>query len=347
MKQDKKSFASDNNAGIHPKILQAIANGNHGHVPGYGDDPYTKNAIKKFQEHFGDDIEVYFVFNGTGANVLSLKAMTQSFEAVICAQTAHLNVDECAAPEKFTGCKLLTIATSDGKLTVELIQQHMHGFGDQHHVQPKVVSITQSTELGTVYSVAEIKKIADFAHRQDMLLHMDGARLANAAASLNISLRAITKDAGVDVLSFGGTKNGMLLGEAVVFFNKKLAKNFPYIRKQGMQLVSKMRFISVQFETLLSDNLWHDNAKHANTMAQKLMKKIIEIPQIKITQAVQANAIFAAIPKEIITKLQEKYFFYVWNEEKHEVRWMTSFDTTEQDIDDFINCIQDSLKAFV
>lgn len=343
--KNKKSFASDNNAGIHPEILTAIVNANQGHVVGYGDDEYTARAIKKFQEHFGNDIEVFFAFNGTGANVLGLKAITDSFNAIICAATAHLNVDECGAPEKFLGCKLLTVPTLNGKLTVDLVQRHVHGFGDQHHVQPKVISITQSTELGTVYAQAEIKALADFAHHHTMLLHMDGARIANAAASLSLPLRAITKDVGVDVLSFGGTKNGLMLGEAVIFFNKSLAKNFPYIRKQGMQLASKMRFISAQFIALLTNDLWLHNAAHANKMAKKLADSLQQIPEIKITQEVMANGVFAIIPKELIAKLQEKYFFYVWNEERNEVRWMTSFDTTEEDIQNFVNFIVQILKS--
>lgn len=334
-----KSFASDNYAGIHPEILQAITAANVGHVGAYGNDPYTQHAVNKFKEHFGENIEVFFVFNGTAANCLSLKSATQSYNAIICAETAHINVDECGAPEKFTGCKLLTLATEDGKLTIDLIKQHMHGFGDQHHIQPKVISITQTTELGTVYSIDEIKKIADFAHRNNCLLHMDGARISNAAASLNATLRQLTVDAGVDVLSFGGTKNGMMLGEVVIFFDKELAKNFQYIRKQGMQLASKMRFISAQFIALLSNELWLKNATHANKMAKLLAEKIKSIPHITITREVQANAVFAILSEKIIPQLQEKYFFYVWNNQTNEVRWMTSFDTTEQDINEFVDFI--------
>lgn len=334
-----KSFASDNYAGIHPDVLQAIAAANVGHVGAYGNDQYTQHAVKKFKEHFGENIEVFFVFNGTAANCLSLKSATQSYNAIICAETAHINVDECGAPEKFTGCKLLTLATEDGKLTIDLIKQHMHGFGDQHHIQPKVISITQTTELGTVYSIDEIKKIADYTHQNNLFLHMDGARISNAAASLNATLRQLTVDAGVDVLSFGGTKNGMMLGEVVIFFDKELAKNFQYIRKQGMQLASKMRFISAQFIALLSNELWLKNATHANKMAKLLAEKIKSIPHITITREVQANAVFAILSEKIIPQLQEKYFFYVWNNQTNEVRWMTSFDTTEQDINEFVDFI--------
>src|SRR5687767_1934292 len=232
----KRSFASDNNAGVHPEMIDAIRAANEGHVVAYGDDPFTERAVKVFQKHFGKDIAVYFVFGGTGANVLGLKAMTNSYEAVVCAETAHINVDECGAPEKFAGCKLLSLRTPDGKLRVEQIKPLLHGVGFEHHVQPRVISVSQATEMGTVYTKNEIKTLARFAHDHNMLLHVDGARIANAAASLKASLKEITADVGVDVLSFGGAKNGMMYGEAVVFFDEKLANNFKYIRKQGMHL---------------------------------------------------------------------------------------------------------------
>ncbi len=339
----KKNFASDNNSGVHPEILQAIEEANAGHVVAYGDDPYTELAKEKFREHFGENIDVYFVFNGTAANVLGIKALTRSYHAVVCADVAHLNEDECGAPEKFTGCKLLTVDSPDGKLTVEGIRQHLHSFGFEHHVQPKVVSITQATEMGTVYSMEEIRAIADLTHRHGMFLHMDGARIANAAVGLKTSLREITADAGVDVLSFGGTKNGMMLGEAIVFFNPELSRDFKYYRKQGMQLGSKMRFISAQFVALLSNDLWRKNAARANRMARLLAEKVREIPGIKITQPVQANGVFTIVPPEIVPKLQEKYFFYIWDEEISEVRWMCSFDTTEEDVNDFVRVIREMM----
>jgi threonine aldolase len=339
-----RSFASDNNAGIHPTVMEAIAAVNDGHVIAYGDDPFTARAVNKFREHLGKDTEVFFVFGGTGANVLGLKAATQPHHAIICAQTAHINVDECGAPEKFTGCKLLPISTPDGKITVEQIKPLLHEVGFEHHVQPRVVSIAQATEMGTVYTRRELKKLADFAHDQGMLLHMDGARIANAAASLNESLSAITKGAGVDILSFGGAKNGMMYGEAVVFFDKNLAKDFKYTRKQGTHLPSKMRFISAQFEALLSNELWRKNAQHANRMAQLLARELEKIPQIKVTQKVEANGVFALVPKKYIAPLQKQYFFYVWNEETSEVRFMTSFDTTESDIRDFVALIKKIVK---
>ena len=345
MKQNiKRGFASDNNSGIHPDVLKAIEEANVGHVIAYGDDTYTKRAIKKLKEHFGEEIDVYFVFNGTGANVLGMKQVTDSFNSIICAETAHINVDECGAPEKFTGCKLLTVPTEDGKITVEKIKYHMHGFDFEHHSRPKVISITQATELGTVYTSEEIKKITDYAHEYNVLVHMDGARLCNAAVSLNVGLRDITDNVGIDILSFGMTKNGGMNSEAIIFFNKILSKDFKYIRKQGMQLASKMRFMAVQFETLLSNNLWWRNAKHANNMAQILAEKVLEIPQITITQKVESNGVFAIVPTEYISKLQEEFFFYMWDEERSEVRWMTSFDTTEEDILKFVKELKHIVK---
>lgn len=338
--KNKRGFASDNNAGVHPEILEALVRANQGHVVAYGDDPYTESAVGKFEEIFGQDISVCFVYNGTGANVLSLQALTDSFQAVICAETAHINEDECGAPEKFTGCKLLTIATENGKITVDQIKPRLQVLGNEHHAQPKVISITQATELGTVYRPGEIETITRFAHENGLLVHLDGARVSNAAVSLGTGLREITRDLGIDVLSFGGTKNGIMFGEAVVFFNPALARDFKFIRKQGTQLASKMRFIAVQFEALLTDDLWRRNARHANSMAALLEEKVRKIPQITITQPVDANAIFAAIPERHIQTLQQEYFFYLWDEEQSIARWMTSFDTTEEDIMNFVRLLK-------
>jgi threonine aldolase len=339
-----RSFASDNNAGVHPKVLEAVVSANQGHVIAYGDDPYTDAATKRFRDELGKDIDVYFVFGGTGANVLGLKSVTQPYHAVLCAETAHINVDECGAPEKFTGCKLLAAKTSDGKLTAAHLKHFLHGVGFEHHVQPRVISISQATEMGTVYTPAELRALAKFAHDNDMLLHMDGARIANAAVSLKSSLREITRDTGVDVLSFGGAKNGTMYGEAVVFFDKNLSRDFKYLRKQGTHLPSKMRFISAQFEALLTNELWRKNAGHANRMAQILARELKQLPQITITQKVESNGVFAILPAKHIPQLQKKYFFYVWNEETSEVRFMTSFDTTEDDIYAFVALIKKTIK---
>jgi len=340
----KRSFASDNNAGVHPEIIDALKAANEGHVVAYGDDPFTARAVKVFQKHFGKDVAVFFVFGGTGANVLGLKAITNSYEAVVCAETAHINVDECGAPEKFTGCKLLTVRTPDGKLRPEDIKPLLHGVGFEHHVQPRVISVSQATEMGTVYTKSELKTLARFARDHNLLLHVDGARIANAAISLNASFKEITAEAGVDVLSFGGAKSGMMYGEAVVFFDKNLAADFKYIRKQGMHLPSKMRFISAQFETLLGTDLWRRSAAHANRMARLLASELEKIPGVKLTQPVEANGVFAEIPEKFVPALQKKYFFYVWNEETSECRFMASFDTTEADIRDFVALVRRTVK---
>jgi threonine aldolase len=336
----ERGFASDNNSGIHPAILESIKKVNTGHRIAYGDDPVTKLAVNKFKQHFGKDIDVYFVFTGTGANVLGLQAVTESFQSVICSDVSHLNVDECGAPENFSGCKLETIQTSDGKILPSDIAPFLHAFGNEHHSQPKAVSITQSTELGTVYSLDEIKEIAGFTHKNGMLLHMDGARISNAAVSLGLDFKTITKDAGVDVLSFGGTKNGMMIGEAVVFFKKEYSRNFKYIRKQGMQLGSKMRFISAQFEEFLSNDLWKKNALQANEMAKLLARELEKIPECRITQKVEANAVFVHIPRKYLDNIFKEYFFYVWDENIPVVRLMTSFDTREEDIANLIGTIK-------
>ena len=340
----KRGFASDNNSGIHPRILKAVERANTGHWMAYGDDPFTASAIKVFEKHFGNDLDVYFVFTGTGANVLGLRAVTASFESIMCTEIAHLNVDECGAPENITGCKLKTVPTKDGKMCTRDVEPFLAEFGNEHHTQPRVVSITQATELGTVYRPDEIKKIAIFAHENGLLLHMDGARISNAAAFLNMRFREFTRDAGVDILSFGGTKNGMMIGEAVIFFNKNLSQKFKYIRKQGMQLASKMRFISVQFEEFLSGDLWLQNARHANKMARILAREIKNIPECKITQKVESNSVFVIIPRQYLDKILKKYFFYIWNENGPVVRLMTSFDTREEDIDNFIDTVKKAVK---
>jgi threonine aldolase len=341
----KRGFASDNNAGIHPDILKEIISVNSGHVVGYGSDIYTLEALPSFKEQLGNDTETYFVFTGTAANVLSLTSITRSWNSIITASTAHLEQDECGAPEKFTGCKVLSVDTPDGKITTELIEKYMHGFDFEHHSQPKVISITQSTEMGTVYTSNEIRRIADFAHARGMFLHMDGARIANAAVSLNLPFKAFTTDAGVDVLSFGGTKNGMMIGEAICFLKPDLSNDFKYIRKQGMQLASKMRFISAQFIAYFRNNLWKDCAAHSNTMARIFAEKLRQFPELKITQAVESNGIFVTMPPDVAERMQKHYFFYSWDEKRYEYRLMTSWDTTEEDIDGFISILKKELKC--
>ena len=338
-----RGFASDNNSGVHPDILQAISDANSGHCIAYGDDPHTKAAENLFKTTFGNGIEVFFVYNGTAANVLGLKSATRSFNSIICAETAHINVDECAAPEKFCGAKLLAVPTQDGKLRPGDIEKHLHGFGFEHHAQPRVISITQPTELGTLYTPDEISAVVDLARKYDLLVHMDGARIANAAVALGKDLKSCTRDLGIDILSFGGTKNGMMYGEAIVFFNPALSRHFKYIRKQGMQLNSKMRYVSAQFKAYLSNGLWKENARHANEMAALLKRGIDDIPAVQVTQKVETNGIFAVIPGDCIQDLQKEFFFYVWDEAASEVRWMTSFDTQLADIEAFLKLLQDRL----
>jgi len=340
-----RSFASDNNAGVHPEILEAIARANQGHVVAYGDDPYTRAAIAKLEEHFGEGIAVFFTFNGTGANVLGLQALNRPYHAVLCSDFAHIYTDECGAPEKHTGCKLIPLPHQDGKITLAAVKHAYHGIGDQHHVQARVISITQSTEMGTVYKPDEITALARFAHEREMFLHMDGARIANAAVSLGQTLRQATRDLGVDVLSFGGTKNGILGGEAVVFFNPALSADFLYLRKQGMQLASKMRFIAVQFEALLTNDLWRRSAQHANRMARVLEAEVRKIPQVRIVWKVEANGVFAQIPRHAMETIKQRYFYYPWIEDECIVRWMCSFDTTEADVRDFVQVVAEAVKG--
>jgi len=342
--RSRRQLASDNWSGAHPEVLEAIAAANVGHVPSYGHDTYTAAAIAKLKAAFGENTEIFLVFSGTGANVLGLQTITLPFNTVICAETAHIYTSECGASEKHLGCKLSPVPTSNGKIDRDGITTHLHDFGNDHHVQPAVVSISQVSEYGTVYTLDEIRVIASFAHEHGLRLHMDGARLANAAASLGCSLREMTADAGVDVLSFGGTKNGMLAGEAVVFFDPELARNFPYRRMQGMQLSSKMRFIAAQFDALLTANLWLRSARHANRMAARLAEGLSALPAVSLTQEVQANQVFAVIPREHIAALQNVCYFSVWNERKSEARFVTSFDTDERDIDEFVGAARRILE---
>jgi threonine aldolase len=341
-----RGLASDNQSGAHPEVLEAIAAANAGHVPAYGDDEYTARAVEVLRDHLGQDAEVFFVFGGTGANVSGLSAVLASWQAVICADTAHIACDEAGAPERFTGAKLLTVSTPDGKLTPELAGRVLTGIGVEHHSQPRVLSITQVSEMGTVYTAAEVRALAGFAHGNGLLLHMDGARLANAAVALDLPFSAFTTDAGVDVLSFGGTKNGMLYGEAVCFLGSQAAeraRDFKYVRKQAAQLPSKCRFIAAQFAAMYEGDLWRRCAGNANDMAMRLADGVASITAVQVTQPVQANELFATLPAEAIPHLQEQCPFYVWTEHPSEVRWVTSWDTTPEDIDAFAQALKRTL----
>ncbi|MDI6713225.1 MAG: low specificity L-threonine aldolase [Anaerosomatales bacterium] len=332
----RRMFASDNASGAHPAVLDAIRAANVGHAYAYGDDDWTRAAEAVVRRHLGDEARAFFVFNGTGANVTALAAMIRPYEAVICPATAHINVDECGAPERFTGGKLIAVPTPDGKLTPEMVERAIFGVGVEHHSQPRVVSISQSTEYGTVYRPDEIVALAEVAHRHGMYLHVDGARISNAAASLGRSLKDMIADSGVDVLSFGGTKNGMLFGEAVVFLREGLGEDFRFVRKQGAQLASKMRFIAAQFVALYGGDLWLENARHANEMARVLAEGMAAVPGVRITQPVEANEVFAVLPCEAIAPLAEEFGFYVWDERAGEVRWVASWDTTPEDVAAFV-----------
>lgn len=336
-----RSFGSDNNSGVHPRIIRALTEANHDHCIAYGDDNWTweaQEAIRTLLEDNG--IEPFFLFNGTGANVVALQACTLPFHSILCAATAHIAVDECGAPGKLTGASLKEIATSDGKLTPELIRPYLHGFGFEHHSQPKVIAISQTTELGTCYTAGEVKALAELAHAHDMFLFVDGTRIANACAYLNVSLKEITADCGVDIFTLGGTKNGLMFGEAVVPLRKELGENIKYYRKQTTQLYSKMRFISAQFIPYIRENLWLENARKSNAAARLLRDEMQHVKGMEITQPVESNAVFFILPKAITDKLRERYFFYDWDESRNEMRLVCSWDTTEEDIAQFIGYLK-------
>lgn len=332
-------FASDNNASVHPDIMAAIAAANSGHQPAYGADAHTARLSEVIKEQFGQAAAAYPVLNGSGANVVGLQAMCDRWSAVVCADSAHINQDEGGAPEKVAGLKLIAVHAEHGKLTPELLDRYARHSGAEHHAEPRVISITQATELGTVYSPPEVAAIAELAHERGMLLHVDGARLANAAAALGVSLRALTTDVGVDVLSLGGTKNGLLLGEAIVVLNPDAVRGMRFLRKAGLQLASKMRYISAQLIALFEDDLWRRNAEHANAMARRLEAAIEHIPGVQVARPVQSNAVFAVLPRAVTERLQQRYVFHLWDAYTGEVRWMCSFDTTAQDVDAFAAAI--------
>ncbi|HWD61638.1 MAG TPA: low specificity L-threonine aldolase [Humibacter sp.] len=346
-----RAFASDNYAGAHPEIIDAIAAANGGHQISYGEDAYTERLHEVFAEQFGDGVQAYPVFNGTGANVTALQSMLPRWGAVVTASTAHINTDEGGAPEKIGGLKLLTVDTPDGKLTPELIDKQAWGWGDEHRAQPLAVSITQTTEVGTCYTIDEVRAITDHAHSLGMRVHLDGARIANAAAHLDAPLRAFTSDAGVDLISFGGTKNGLLFGEAVVVLNPDASDGLHYLRKVNMQLASKMRFISAQLIALLTDDLWLHSAQHSNAMAARLRSALEDAsdsgraPGLSFTQATESNGVFAALPHDAADKVRESFRFYDWDAARGEVRWMCSWDTTEDDVDGFVAAVVAALRG--
>lgn len=332
-------FASDNAAGAHPDVLTAVCNANEGYALAYGNDEYTERAAVKVQKHFGNNAEVYFVYNGTAANVLGISACIRPFNAVICTEISHMNKHECGAPEHFSGCKLITVPEKQGKMDTQMISEHIEGLEDEHYVQPLLISVTQATETGTVYRPEEIKEIASYAHKRGMYVHVDGARIANAAAFLELSMAECVK--GADIISLGATKNGLMFGEAVVILNTGLNKQFRYIRKQGMQLHSKMRYIAAQFNAYLSDSLWLRNAEHANRMASMLAHKLGDIPETDIVYPVETNGVFVSLPSQTIPRLQKRFFVHVWDEHRSAVRIMTAFNTREKDIESLVSAIKD------
>ena len=336
-----RSFGSDNNSGVHPCIMEALTAANSDHAIAYGDDPWTAEAAAVVRELLGEEaIEPFFLFNGTGANVVALQACTLPFHSILCAATAHIAVDECGAPVKLTGASLKEIDTPAGKLTPELVRPHLHGFGFEHHSQPRVIAISQTTELGTAYTTDEVRALADLAHAHGMILFVDGTRIANACAQLNVSLREMTIDCGVDLFTLGGTKNGLMFGEVLVPLREELAQHIRYYRKQTTQLYSKMRYIAAQFIPYLREGLWLENARRSNAAAQMLYDEMRGVKGLEITQKVESNAIFFILPKSITDRLRERYFFYDWDESRNEMRLVCSWDTTEEDIRQFCDYLK-------
>lgn len=335
-----RSFASDNNSSVHPQVMESLIKANSDHAFGYGDDLWTEEAVRKVKAQFERPCEPLFVFNGTGSNTMALQLMTRPYHIIFCADTAHVAVDECGAPSKATGCFMRTIPTPDGKLTPELLKPYMINFGVEHHSQPGAVYISQCTELGTIYKPAELRALCDFAHEHGLLVHMDGARISNAAAALGVGLDEVSGACGVDTLTLGGTKNGLMGAECVVIFNESLVKEARYARKQACQLASKMRYLSCQFTAFLTDGLWLKCAAHANRLAAKLHDALAAMPDVRFSQPVESNQLFFSMPREKEDKLAEQYHFYFWNDAANEIRLVTSFDTTEEDVDQLIACIR-------
>lgn len=343
--QPWRGFASDNYAGAHPAVLEALSAVNAGHQSAYGADPVTAQVLAMIRDLFGSNAQFLPVFNGTGANVVALQSVTQRWQSVIASATAHIHADEGGAPEVMAGIKLWTVPTSNGKLDPSAVQSQCVDMEFVHRSQPGAVSITQSSEMGTVYTPDEVAAIADVAHRNGLALHMDGARLSNAAASLGVPVRAFTTDAGVDLLSFGLTKNGAMIAESIVVLDPGRVRGIDFIRKTSMQLSSKMRFLSAQYQALLTGDLWLSSASHANAMARRLEQAVRDLPGLTITQPVQANAVFAIIPADVTAALQDRFHFYTWNHDSGEVRWMCAWDTTPEDVDAFAQAIGEELRA--
>ncbi|PQZ95799.1 threonine aldolase [Arthrobacter sp. MYb227] len=340
-----RGFASDNYSGVHPEVLEALTNANGGHQVSYGEDQYTQQLEAVIKGHFGAEATIFPVFNGTGANVTALQSLLPRWGAVICASTAHINVDENGAPERIGGMKLLSVDTPDGKLTPELIDQQAWGWGDEHRAQPLAVSLTQSTELGTLYTLDELRAITSHAHAKGMRVHMDGARIANAAAALGVSLGEMSTEVGIDILSLGGTKNGIMFGEGIVVLSPNIADSMKYLRKMNMQLASKMRFISAQLLALYGTELWLSSATHANTMAAKLSSAVALVPGVELVYPTEANGVFAALPNAAADALRERFRFYDWDRAAGQVRWMCSFDTTEADVEAFVVALKEEMAA--
>ena len=341
---DMRSFGSDNNSPVHPRIMAALAEANRDHAPGYGDDDWTRAAEAAVRGLFDGETLPLFVYNGTGSNMLALQLMTKSYNSIFCASTAHIAVDECNAPGKFTGCQLCTVATPDGKLTPELLEPYMTGFGFEHHSQPGALYVSECTELGTVYTPEELKRLTDYAHGLGLKVHLDGARIANAAAALGVTVKDLSQKCGVDTMTLGGTKNGLMFGECVVVFDRALFADAKYVRKQAGQLASKMRYVSAQFSEYLKDGLWLECASRANMMAKLLAERLSSLEGISFTQKVESNQLFLTMPKEASRRLLEEYFFYYWDEAAGEVRFVTSFDTAQKDIDDLVAAVKKVLK---
>ncbi|MGA8575952.1 MAG: beta-eliminating lyase-related protein [Candidatus Cybelea sp.] len=344
----RRSFGSDNNAPVAPEILQAIADANTGDAVGYGEDEWTSRAVACFKEHFGARTEVYFTFNGTGANVAALSSVLRPWEAVLAPASAHLHTDECGAFERFSGSKVIPIATADGKVRPGDLEPYLHAGHDVHFPQPRALSISQATEFGGLYEIEELRALCAFAHERDLIVHVDGARIANAAVALGTTPRGTSVDLGADILTFGGTKNGLMLGEAICFFNPDLhAGAAPFVQKQSMQLASKMRYLAAQFAALLTGDRWSRYASHANAMAARLHEHIRAIPGVRVTRPVRCNAVFATLDRDAIERIRREFFFYVFDERLPEVRWMTHWATTPEDVDEFAECVARATSGVV